>query len=34
MSKKPFFYFFIRGGGHEQEISNAGRLKMDFTEID
>ncbi len=23
-----------RGGGHEREISNAGRSKLDFTEID
>jgi hypothetical protein len=24
----------FRGGGHEREISNAGRQKLDFTEID
>jgi hypothetical protein len=26
--------YICRGGGHEREISNAGRLKLDFTEID
>jgi hypothetical protein len=33
-SNKRNYTASSRGGGHEREISNAGRLKLDFTEID